>query len=157
MLYMLLHKQKDLHLPLGMTQALTDQLLRVITHNNPDQAQLIISVARGASKKLSSSVTKKTTRSVSWSGGVSIPSGASSKLDASVTEEESRTYSKEETWTGPSEGSPYITRNYYFTGFRDYGSFKITGVDWPSGDSYGSYTGTYKEPTHYQEWSQDIK
>jgi hypothetical protein len=36
-----------------------------IKHDNPGRAQLIISVARGASKKLSSSVTKRVVRNIS--------------------------------------------------------------------------------------------
>lgn len=128
-----------------------------ISHDNPGEAQLIISVARGATKKLSSSVTKKIMRSISWEGGLSIPSGASSKVKSDVNEEQSRTYSKEETWTGPSEKSSYVSRIYYFTGFYDYGDFSVSGTGWPSGDSYGPYTGSYREPTYYTEWSRDIK
>ncbi|BFH15813.1 hypothetical protein PMJ10TS2_54410 [Paenibacillus melissococcoides] len=128
-----------------------------ITHDNPDSAQLIISVARGATKKLTTTVTKKVTRSISWSGGVSIPSGASSELKSNITDEKSNTYTTEQTWSGPSENSPYVSRNYYFTGFKDYGEFSVDGVGWPSGDSYGPYKGTYQEPTHYIEWSRDIR
>lgn len=127
-----------------------------ITHDNADPAQQIISVARGAEKKLTTSTTKKTTRTSGFEGGVSVPSGASAKLNASVAQEISKTYTTEQIWKGPSEGSSYSSRIFYYTGFKDYGKFSITGEGWPSGDTYGPYKGSYTEPTYYIEWSRDI-
>lgn len=126
-----------------------------ISHDNPGQAQLIISVARGTSKKLSSSVTKRVVRSINLGAG--LPSSARAHLEAGITHEISKTYTTEHTWNGPLESSSYISRSYYFTPFYDYGDYKVTGTGNFSGDSYGPYTGTYKRPTHYTEWSRDIR
>lgn len=127
-----------------------------ITHDNPDAAQQIISVARGAVKKLTSKTTKKVTKSAGFEGGVSAPSGAAAKLNSSLTEEITKEYTTEQTWNGPPEDSKAVSRIFYFTGFKDYGKFTITGTGWPSGDTYGPYKGSYTEPTYYIEWSQDI-
>ena len=125
-----------------------------IYSDNPEAAQQIISVAKGSTKTLTSSVTKRTKKSIDWNGAV--PTSASNKLCASIKDEVSKTYSITETWKGPPESSSAVSRVYYYTGYRDYGNFTIYGTARPSGQEY-KYTGSYIEPTYYHEWSRDIR
>lgn len=131
-----------------------DVVKSVSSRDNATPAQFIISVAKGQKIKLTESVTKKIGSTISGEGA--IPSAGLSKVTGSITGEISKTYTKETEFTGPPDSSNFVSRAYYWTGFQDYGTFTLTGKGWPSGDTYGPYSGSYKEPTYYYEWSRDI-
>lgn len=131
-----------------------DVVKSVSSRDNATPAQFIISVAKGQKIKITESITKKIGSTVSAEGA--IPSAGLSKVQGSITGEISKTYTKETEFTGPPDSSNFLSRAYYWTGFQDYGTFTLTGKGWPSGDTYGPYSGSYKEPKYYYEWSRDI-
>lgn len=123
-----------------------------ISRDNATAAQHIISVAKGQTVTLTQSTTKEISSSITAKAGA-----PTAEINSNITSKISTTYSKTVTWNGPPESSSYISRMYYWTGFEDRGSYSISGKGNLSGDDYGTYTGTYTEPTYYVEWSRDIK
>ncbi|WP_028593274.1 hypothetical protein [Paenibacillus assamensis] len=150
-----IHNVHEAEQPINTASISWTTVKKISSRDNPEAAKQIISVARGATKKITKNFTHKTLRSVTLTGGVSVPSGASHSISGSITNEVSRSYTVEETWNGPAETSSFLSRIYYYTGFLDYGTFTTEGRQ--STTTYGPYKGSYQEPTHYVEWSRDIK
>jgi hypothetical protein len=116
----------------------------------------ITSVAKGQTKKLTSTFTAKTTRSITFNTTAGIPNEVSASIEGQVTTEVSSTYSTEITWAGPPETSTAVSRNYYWTGFRNYGNWRSDGYEQVTNKYVNSYLGSFIEPKYYVEWSQDI-
>lgn len=130
--------------------------------DNPTTAVQIISVPKGKTIKLTSSQAKKISNQTRvqasvTAGGGSVPSSVTEEVEGTLTSEISTTYTKEETWTGPSENSKYVSRIYYWTGFYDTGKWTVNKIDNKTKKVLATYQGDYKEPTYDVEWSRDIK
>lgn len=123
-------------------------------HSTNGAAQFIISVAKGQTISLTSSKTFKATWG--YSSSVSLPGSAVGKLESNLNTEISHTYTTSIQWVGPPESSSAVSRIYYWTPYYDRGDFTITGTGWPSGDSYGPYTGIFTEPSYFVQWSMDV-
>ncbi|RNB56341.1 hypothetical protein EDM57_12815 [Brevibacillus gelatini] len=139
---------------------LSDVVKLVESSNNPTAAVQIISVPKGKTIKLTTTQAKKVNSSARVKASVSVgygPASAGDEVESTLTQEISTTYTTEETWTGPSEKSPYVSRIYYWTGFYDRGTWRVDEISWLTGKVTDTYTGSYTEPTHYIEWSRDFQ
>ncbi|WP_028609698.1 hypothetical protein [Paenibacillus harenae] len=99
--------------------------------------KFIVSVAKGHTNTASSSLTVTGTLQVSGSFNNNVLGLVKSSLNLSATGTVSKFYNTTDVWTGPSETSPYNTRDYY--GAIDYDKYNINVVQ---RDYYNHYLGT---------------
>lgn len=115
----------------------------------------IISVAKGQTKKLTKSQTFGVTSGVTAVTGASMPNAAKAEVQAKLESSQSVTYTTSTTWTGSPNSSKAVSRNYYVTFFYNTGNFKVTRTTKLTGNKT-YYNGTFREASHYVEWSEDI-
>jgi len=139
--------------PLGLIYNYSVTFSNVRRTNSP--AHFIISVAKGQTKTLS------TTKSFSLTSGVtsvtsgSLPGAAKAEVESRLESTQSVSYNKTIKWSGPPETSKAVSRNYYITFFYDTGNFTVTRTTKLTGNKE-YYRGTFREPSHYVEWSNDV-
>jgi hypothetical protein len=124
------------------------------SYGNRGSNQFVTSVAKGQEKTLTSSVTKSSQSSVT--GGIS---NLRSQVSASIVSGTSRTYSTSETFSGMDIQHPNNSRDFYWAGIYDSGTW--SGYE-ERYDQYGTkanynHTGNFKEYNQYIEFSYDYQ
>lgn len=124
------------------------------------RTDFIISVARGAETKLSStysaSVSTSASGSVTSGDDKSAPVPSAYTLGLNLSASVSCTISTERTFKGPSEDSEYNSRSFYVAYFGDIGTWTCTATrTFPA--STVQMGGTFIEPVRYAEYSIDEK
>lgn len=109
----------------------------------------VISVAKGGSKKLTSTWKTSVSASVTANGVTASIAKAALGLTAKIE----KTYSKSESFSGPPESSKYNSREYRVKFYESSGTWK--GTSHSEGFNSVSVSGTWKEPHSYAEYSKD--
>lgn len=102
----------------------------------------LISVAKGETLTLSNSVTVSGTVSYSYSVEAGIKSVINTQWTGSASGTISKTWGTTETYTGPSETSPYNSRNYYSAAQYDLYNVTVKKYDVYKVYNGGIYYGT---------------
>ncbi|OAJ73074.1 hypothetical protein AYJ08_15535 [Brevibacillus sp. SKDU10] len=147
--------------PQGVFTYYDSPVLRTTRSDQPTQAIQIISVARGQTitltSKEASKVSSQTRIKSSVTAGANTPASAASEVESQIGVEVSKEFTVQEEFKGPSEGSAYNTRVFYWTGFYDEGTWTMDERNRFTDNIVATHKGNFKKPTRWLQWSQDYK